>query len=320
MAKIFKKANIKNVVFLGTPDFAVPSFERLCTSKYKPVLVVTQPDKPKGRKKQLQATPVKISALENGVPVLQPPNINSEDVLEEIRLLSPDIIITVAYGGYLGKKLRKMAPLGCINLHPSLLPKYRGASPLQSTMFDNLDQSGISIFKIVAAMDAGPILLQKKFPIKKETIFTEYSEMMSHRGADLLIELLESIEQEGLEAIPQDHEQATFTRKIEKEDLLINWKDDIVDNLGKIRGLSYIPGAKTVRNGKWLKILRASVHSNKQHQDLGKIIDVIKNVGFVVSCNGGELLVTEVQAEGKKVMSAHAYNLGNKLGIGEILG
>ena len=128
MAKTYKTNQLNKVVFLGTPQFAVNSLEKLAESKFKPCLVITQPDKPKGRKQILQPTPVKISSIKYGLPVYQPSNINSEEVLEKISVISPDIIVTVAYGGFLGKKLRKLAPLGCINLHPSLLPKFRGAS------------------------------------------------------------------------------------------------------------------------------------------------------------------------------------------------
>jgi len=320
MAKIYKLDEIRKVVFFGTPEFAVTSLEKLIKSKYKPCLIITQPDKPKGRKQILQPTPVKTSGLNHGVPVLQPSNVNSEAVLEKISAVCPDIIITVAYGGFLGKKLRKLAPLGCINLHPSLLPQYRGASPLQSALFDNLPTSGISIFKIVAAMDAGPIINQKPIAIPAEMNFTEFSEYAAEIGADFLLETLEQIESTGFILEAQDNSLATETTKVEKEDLLINWETNCDVIIGKVRGLSEQPGARTFRDGKVLQILRAEKYSEQKHDTTGQIIQVIKNEGFVVSCADGEVLVTEVKPEGKKNMSAHAYNLGAKLNENEQLG
>ncbi len=320
MAKIYKLDEIKKVVFLGTPEFAVRSFEKLAESKYKPLLVVTQPDKPKGRNRKLQATPVKISSQGYGVPVIQPLNINSEDVLQQISILSPDILVTVAYGGYLGKKLRKIAPLGCINLHPSLLPDLRGASPLQTSLFRNDKVSGLTIFKIVANMDAGPIINQREVEVPLNMNFTEYSDYMANLGADFLLETLQGIEREGYSLVKQNHTKATFTQKVDKDDLVINWDSEMKSIIGKIRGLSYQPGARTYRQGKALQILRAEKYAEESSKDTGLIIQVIKNQGFVVSCKNGQILVTEVKAEGKKAMSAHAYNLGANLRVNEKLG
>ncbi len=313
MVKIYKTKELMRVVFLGTPDFAVNSLEKLATSKFKPILVITQPDKPKGRKQKLQPTPVKISSIKHGLPVLQPSNINSESVLEKIRVLNPDILITVAYGGFLGKSLRKLAPMGCINLHPSLLPELRGASPLQSTLF-------LTIFKIVAKMDAGPIINQIEFDVPKEMNYSEYSDFVAEKGAEFLLETLESIEKQGFELIPQDHNHASYTQKIETDFLTITWNSPSTSIIGKIRGLSYQPGARTIRNNKILQILRAKPYSSDSSQAPGTITHIIKNEGFVVACQDGEILITEVKPQGKNVMSAHAYNLGAKLKPYEKLG
>lgn len=320
MAKIYSKNKIKNVIFCGTPEFAVRSLEALCASEFRPVLVITQPDKPKGRKQKLQPTPVKISSTAMGVPVIQPPNINSEDVLKIINDICPDIVITVAYGGYIAKTLRSLPTLGCINLHPSLLPKYRGASPLQSALFDNVKQSGNSIFRLVAKMDAGDILKQDVIDIPLSMNFTEYNQMMAEKGAELLIKTLHEIQNLGITSVNQNHELATSTVKINKEDLIINWNDSWQNIQGKVRGLSYQPGAKTKRKNKGLKILRVEHFSDDKNNNVGIITQVIKNKGFVVACQNGELLVTEVQPEGKKIMTAHAYNLGARLELNEILG
>jgi len=320
MVKIYKTEKLIRVVFLGTPDFAVNSLEKLATSKFKPILVITQPDKPKGRKQKLQPTPVKISSIKHGLPVLQPSNINSESVLEKIRVLNPDILITVAYGGFLGKSLRKLAPMGCINLHPSLLPELRGASPLQSTLFLNKIKSGITIFKIVAKMDAGPIINQIEFDVPKEMNYSEYSDFVAEKGAEFLLQTLESIEKQGFELIPQDHNHASYTQKIEKSFLTITWNSPSTSIIGKIRGLSYQPGARTIRNNKILQILRAKHYSSDSSHVPGTITHIIKNEGFVVACQDGEILITEVKPQGKNVMSAHAYKLGAKLKPYEKLG
>lgn len=320
MDKIYKTDELKRVVFLGTPEFAVHSLEKLVHSKFRPCLVITQPDKPKGRKQKLQATPVKISSERNGLPVIQPLNINSEDVLEKISVLNPDIIVTVAYGGFLGKKLRNLAPMGCINLHPSLLPKYRGASPLQSTLFHNETTSGITIFKIVAKMDAGDIINQMNFDVPPEMNLSEYSEYVAKIGAEFLLDTLHQIEQQGFNLRIQEEELSTDTEKIEKDFLNIKWENKAFSILGKIRGLSEQPGARTIRDGKILQILRAEMYSSTTNEEPGTITQVIKNKGFVVSCGSGKVLITEVKPEGKKAMSAHAYNLGAKLNIYEKLG
>lgn len=320
MAKIYKTKELKRIIFLGTSEFAVNSLEKLVNSKYKPILVITQPDKPKGRKQKLQPTPVKASSLKYGLPIIQPPNINSESVLEEISILKPDLLVTVAYGGFLGKSLRKIASLGCINLHPSFLPQYRGASPLQSTLFHNQRISGISIFKIVAKMDAGPIINQISLKVPEEMNYSEYSNYTAELGAKFLIETLEEIEGQGYELKEQQSDKATFTEKIEKEFLTINWNSPCENIIGKIRGLSYKPGARTLREGKVIQILRAIKYSDITNHQPGTITQVIKNKGFVVACSGGEILVTEVKAEGKNIMSAHTYNLGAKINLYEILG
>ncbi|MBI9030831.1 methionyl-tRNA formyltransferase [bacterium] len=320
MAKIYKTEELKKIIFLGTPEFAVPSLEKLALTKYRPSLVITQPDKPKGRKQVLQAPPVKISSLELGLPVYQPSNINSEDSLAKIRDEYPDLLITVAYGGFLGKSIRKIAPLGCINLHPSLLPKLRGASPLQSTLFNNETRSGLTIFKIIAKMDAGPIIKQEALNIPTDMNYSEYSKYAADQGAEFLIKTLEDIEKRGIELIDQNHEEATFTEKIDKESLLINWKSTCTQIIGKIRGLSYQPGARTLRSDQVIQILRAIKYSESTNYEAGTITHIIKNEGFVVACQDGEVLVTEVKPEGKKLMSAHSYNLGAQLKLYEKLG
>lgn len=320
MVKMYKIDKIRNVVFLGTPEFAVNSLEKLMKSKYKPCLIITQPDKPRGRRRKLQPTPVKVSGLKHGVPVLQPSNINSEEALEQISAYSPDIIVTVAYGAFLGKRVRRLAPLGCINLHPSLLPEYRGASPLQSALFDNLETTGITIFKIVAAMDAGPIINKMKLDIPAEMNYSEFSDYAAEVGANFLLETLQQIEGDGFILEPQDHSLATQTKKVEKEDLIISWDSSCAEIIGKIRGLSEQPGARTFRDGDILQILRAKQHSDYKHDLSGVVTEVIKNEGFVVSCSDGEILITEVKPQGKRAMSAFAYTLGANFNENERLG
>ena len=320
MVRTYKTDKLIRVLFLGTPDFAVNSLEKLATSKFRPILVITQPDKAKGRKQKLQPSPVKISSEKLGLPVLQPPNINSAEFLEIIKATRPDILITVAYGGFLGKSLRKIAPMGCINLHPSLLPALRGASPLQSTLFNNEPTSGITIFKIVASMDAGPIINQTKFDVPAEMNFSEYSDFVAEKGAAFLLETLETIAGQGFELIKQEYDKATYTEKIQKEVLTIDWDSTCNSIIGKIRGLSYQPGARTIRKAKVLQILRAKSYSTDTSNQAGTITQIIKNEGFIVACKDGEILITQVKPEGKNIMSAHAYNLGAKLKLYEKLG
>ena len=302
---------------MGTPEFGVPCLDLMVKSGYKPVLCISQPDRPKGRKKLLQPTPIKIKAEELGIKVAQPEDVNDPIFLEELERLNPDVIVTVAYGGYLKKKIRKLPKYGCLNLHPSLLPLYRGSAPINFTLFNNDTKTGVTIFKIVAKMDAGPILLQSETEILPEDNFTSLSEKLSIQGAKETIKALQLLEIGEVKYLEQDHNLATFSNKIFKEDMFIDWSKPASEIRNLIRGLAEYPAATAAFRGKRIKIIEVELKEKNSNSPFGTILEVIKNIGILVAGNENDILIKKVQPAGKKIMSAHAFNLGARINIGE---
>ena len=235
---------------MGTPEFAVPSLIKLVENGYKPILCITQPDKPKGRKKKLLPTPVKLISQGYRIPVLQPEKINDKEVINKLSKSNPELIVTVAYGGYIGKKLRKMPKFGIINLHPSLLPKYRGSSPINYPLFNGDKYTGNTIFKIVSKMDAGPIIYQKKIAIEDDDNYTKLSNKLANLGANDIITVIKMFENSTINPVPQNELLASYTKKIEKSDLLIKWNENATKIYNKIKGLAEKPAAYTFYKNK----------------------------------------------------------------------
>ena len=285
---------------MGTPEFGVPSLELMSESGYKPVLCISQPDRPKGRKKIMQPTPIKIKAEELGIKVAQPEDVNDSIFLEEFEKLNPDIIVTVAYGGYLKKKIRKIPKFGCINLHPSLLPLYRGSAPINYALFNNDTKTGITIFKIIAKMDAGPIILQSETEILPEDNFTSLSKKLSIQGAKDIIKVLQLSELGKLQYLKQDNDFATFSNKIFKKDMLIDWNKPASDIRNLIRGLAEYPAATATFRGKRIKIIEVELKEKISNLPSGTILEVKKNIGILVSGNKKDILIKKVQPAGKK--------------------
>lgn len=310
---------LNNIIFMGTPEFAVPTLELLSKTKYKPILCVTQPDRLKGRKKRLLPSVVKIKALELNIPLIQPENINSPESIEELKKINPDIIVTVAYGGYLKREIRKLPKFGCINLHPSLLPKYRGSAPVNYTLFNNEKFTGNTIFKIFAKMDAGPIIYQRKIAMKENECFTGLTEKLSKLGAEDVLKVLEKIENNDYELIKQDDSKATFSHKIEKQDLLLDWSLTAEKIRNKVRGLAVRPGTVASFRNKRIKIIETEILQSESISKPGTVIDIIKNVGIVVATVDFDLLLKKVQPEGKKIMNAYAFYIGALIRTGERL-
>jgi len=237
MEKI-SNTKLKKIIFMGTPEFAVPFLNSLNNSNNKPILVITQPDRQKGRKRKIQPPPVKIAAEKLGIKVEQPEDVNDKDFIDLITDLSPDIVITVAFGGYLKRAFRKIPKYGCLNIHPSLLPKYRGSSPMNFPILNGDQETGITIFKIVAKMDAGPILSQEKIILDNKINFSELEEILIEKGVSLLINTLKKYEKNEIELIPQDNSKATFTTKIEKKDTFLDWNNSAKNILNFVRAFS----------------------------------------------------------------------------------
>ncbi len=308
---------INRLVFMGTPEFAVPALKRLAESKFKPVLVVTQPDRPKGRKQRLTPPPVKALAFELGISVFQPEDVNTPDAIEQIAAVKPDVIVTAAYGGFLGKALRELTPFGCLNLHPSLLPLYRGSSPVNAALFHGDTITGNTIFRLTRRMDAGPILYQRQTDIEPTECYTELQDRLSLMGGEDLVTTLEMLERGEIVEQKQQHEKAVFCGKIDKSDTFIDWNVSAETIRNHVRGLALQPGATAFLREAPIKIIRTELLERIATDEPGTIVGIVKNVGFEVATADRVILITEVQPAGKKIMSAHAYNLGAHLKEGE---
>ena len=306
------------VIFMGTPDFAVPSLEALLT-KHEVVLVVTQPDKPKGRGKKMVPTPVKACALEHGIPVLQPEKVKEPEFVEQLRSYEPDLIAVTAFGQILSEPILEMPKYGCINVHGSLLPKYRGAAPMQWSIIDGEKVTGITTMYMAKGLDSGDMLLKAEVEITDEDTFATIHDKMSVTGANLLLDTLDQLEAGTLERIPQDHDAATYAPMITKETGHIDWSKNRQDIINLIRGLNPVPAAYTIYEEEVLKICGAVI-SDVQADDAanGEIVAVVKK-GFVVKCGDGCLLITEVQARGGKRMMTDAYLRGHAMKEGILL-
>jgi len=308
---------IDRIVFMGTPSFAVPSLKLLIDSGYKPEICITQPDKPKGRKQKLRSPEIKKVAEAYKIKVIQPDNVNSNETFNTLSHIKPKIIITVAYGGYLGRRLRNYPEYGCINLHPSLLPKYRGAAPINHTLFNGDKYTGNTVFKLVAKMDAGPVLYQTRLKIKPEENFSQLSDRLAEDGAKALIRCLEKLSEQDIVIKNQNEAEATYCPKLKKEDMLLSWRMEARVICNKVRGLSYRPGAVACFRGKRIKILKSKILQQRSLEEAGKILELIKPTGIVVSTADQNILIQEVQPEGKRIMSSYAYNLGARIKLGE---
>lgn len=306
------------VIFMGTPDFAVPSLEALLT-KHEVVLVVTQPDKPKGRGKKMVPTPVKACALEHGIPVLQPEKVKEPEFVEQLRSYEPDLIAVTAFGQILSEPILEMPKYGCINVHGSLLPKYRGAAPMQWSIIDGEKVTGITTMYMAKGLDSGDMLLKAEVEITDEDTFATIHDKMAVTGANLLLDTLDQLEAGTLERIPQDHDAATYAPMITKETGHIDWSKNRQDIINLIRGLNPVPAAYTIYEEEVLKIFGASLSDVQADSAAnGEIVAVVKK-GFVVKCGDGCLLITEVQVRGGKRMMTDAYLRGHAMKEGILL-
>ena len=306
------------VIFMGTPDFAVPSLEALLT-KHEVVLVVTQPDKPKGRGKKMVPTPVKACALEHGIPVLQPEKVKEPEFVEQLRSYEPDLIAVTAFGQILSEPILEMPKYGCINVHGSLLPKYRGAAPMQWSIIDGEKVTGITTMYMAKGLDSGDMLLKAEVEITDEDTFATIHDKMAVTGANLLLDTLDQLEAGTLERIPQDHDAATYAPMITKETGHIDWSKNRQDIINLIRGLNPVPAAYTIYEEEVVKIFGAALSDVQADSAAnGEIVAVVKK-GFVVKCGDGCLLITEVQARGGKRMMTDAYLRGHAMKEGILL-
>ncbi len=309
----------QRIVFMGTPEFAVPSLQALYEEGHEIAAVITQPDKPKGRGQKLSYSPVKEKALGLGLQVLQPPKVRAAEEISQIRELRPDIIVVVAYGQILPQELLDIPPLGCINVHGSLLPAYRGAAPLQRAILNGEKKTGITTMLMNAGLDTGDILLQKEIEITPDMTFGELHDKMAALGAQLLCETIELLAAGQITPRPQEDSAATYAAMIKREDELIRWEETAEHIHNQIRGLAPWPGAYTFFQGQTLKIRGSKLFdTDAQEAAPGTVVQKIKGQGFVVQCGLGRLLVTAVQPNGKKIMPAESFANGYRLETGYV--
>ena len=306
------------IVFMGTPDFAAVSLQRLLDERFDVVGVFTQPDKPKNRGMKLQPSPVKEIALAAGLPVFQPAKMRDGTALADLQSLRPDILVVVAYGRILPDDLLAVAPYGAVNVHGSLLPKYRGAAPIQYAIKDGEAESGVTIMLLDEGMDTGKMLKKAAIPLDaKETTGTLFDKL-SILGAQTLLDVLTDLDGYESRAVAQDESQATYTAKITKEEARIDWSQDAAVLERLIRTLDPHPGAYTIcHDGKRLKIWAADVVEGTQAAP-GTVLSVTKKQ-FTVQTGKGALRICEVQPESRKRMAAAQYLQSAALTAGELL-
>ncbi len=308
-------------LFIGSSDYGLPTLQKLLQNDYKPSIVISQPPKPAGRNLHLTPTPVARFAEEHNLPLVTPEDINAEESIAKMAKQNADIIITAAFGGYFGKKIRCLCPLGAINLHPSLLPKYRGASPIQSALLNGETETGTTIYQVTAKMDAGPILAQAKLSIAENETCSELQERLAEQAAALLWQFWSMLKRDKkLIGAEQDEKQASYCNKITKFSRQINWQKTATEIHNQIRAFSLTPGAWTLFRNKELKVLSSEKTTEPVQGEPGLICAIDNNYGFFVNCLDYKLLIKKVQPAGKKVMTASAFINGARIREKEILG
>ncbi len=309
------------IVFMGTPDFSVPVLKSLIESGYDVIGVVTQPDRPVGRKRILTPPPVKVEALHHGIPVFQPEKIRREEELAPILALKPDLVITAAFGQILPNKLLEAPKYGCINVHASLLPKLRGGAPIHYALLQGHEKTGITIMYMAEKLDAGDILTQSELVIAEDDNVGTLHEKLSEIGSKLLLETLPRLIAGELISIPQDEENATFAANIRREQEKIDWRKSGEEIYNHIRGLNPWPVAYTTLKGLTVKVWKAEKLKVTQQALPGTVIDLHKD-GIVVACgNQTGIKIIELQPAGKKRMTARQFLQGSgTISVGDMMG
>ena len=306
-----------NVVFMGTPEFAVPTLEAL-VKEHNVTAVVTQPDKPKGRGKKMMFSAVKEKALEYGLTVYQPEKVKDSDFVQVLKELAPDIMVVVAFGQILSEEILNIPKYGCINVHGSLLPEYRGAAPIQWSIIHGREYGGGTTMYMAKGLDSGDMILKAQEKIRDDDTYGSLYDRLSVIGADLLIKTLELIESGEAPRTPQNDAEATTAPMITREMERINWNDRADNIVNLIKGLNPQPVAHTLLKGEKLKIWFAEKEGNGYTGTPGEIVDVRKK-DFVVMTADGAVAVKEVQAQGGKKMTTDAYMRGHAIDKGTIL-
>lgn len=290
------------VVFMGTPDFAVKSLDAVLKAGHEVKGVITQPDRPKGRGKKMLPPPVKERALQLGLPFYQPQSVKDEAFLALLKRLEAEVIVVAAYGRILPQSVLELPLFGCINVHGSLLPQYRGAAPIQRAILNGDKETGVTIMQMAAGMDTGDILLKKAVPIGENDTTGQLFERLAYLGGELLVDALEALAAGRLQREKQNEAEATYAPMLSKTDEIIDWQKPAYILHNQVRGLNPTPGAYTFFNGERLKIWETQVLDDNQNRPAGNVLKV-DGEGLVISCQEGALKLLTVQPAGKKIMS-----------------
>ncbi|MCL1848372.1 MAG: methionyl-tRNA formyltransferase [Clostridiales bacterium] len=320
-------------MFMGTPELAAAALAGLYEAGYELPLVVTQPDRVSGRGRQAAFSPVKAYAYSKGLRVDQPDSLRTKDTIYRIREAEPEVIVVAAFGMLLPAPLLDMAPLGCLNIHTSLLPAYRGAAPIQWALLNGEGETGVTIMRMDEGLDTGPILMQEKLAIPEDMDYGELYNALSSLGARLLLDVLPQWAKGGIQARSQNDDGASYVAKLTRKHEIIDWScsSDAIRN--QIRAFSPSPGASTGIGGKEIKVLQATRISSEEQSRLctevqehgvqalpGQIAAILRRHGPVVATGDGFLLLTKVQPAGKKAMDAWSWLNGSRLSVGQAFG
>lgn len=306
------------VVFMGTPDFSVPTLEALYNVGHEIPLVISQKDKAKGRGKKVINTPVKEKALELKLSVFQPENVNSKESIDTIKSTNPDVIVVVAYGQILKNDILNIPKYGCINVHASLLPRYRGAAPINWVIINGEKYTGITTMMMETGLDSGDMLLKMETEIYEEETAGQLHDRLKYMGAELLIDTLKKIENGSLRKTPQNHSEATYASMMTKELGKINWSKKASEIKNLIRGTQPWPSAYTIYNGMNIKILEVDIVDKFIEGDNGEVIKV-NDEGIYVNASDKCVVLKHIQFPGKRSMTISEFLRGNKFEIGTVL-
>lgn len=305
------------ILFMGTPEFAEVSLKALVEDNRDVVCVITQPDKPKGRGYEMAMPEVKVYAMEKNIPVYQPDTLKDEAILPLLEKYQPDVIIVVAYGKILPEYVLNFPKYGCINIHGSLLPKYRGAAPIQRAVIDGEEVSGVTSIYMEKGLDTGDMLIKRELPIGRETTAGEYHDALAILGGEVLLETLDALSKGSLTPQSQDDSLSTYASQLSKAEGEINWNNTSDEIYNKVRGLNPWPKAFSFIGGK--RFVVDFVYKSEQSGKAGEVLSADKD-GILVACGEGSVLIKEIKVEGKKKMSAEDYLRGHKIEKGTLLG
>lgn len=311
------------VIFMGTPDFSVGTLEELVSAGHEVCLAVTQPDKPKGRGKEMQFPPVKEAAISHGIPVYQPRRIREHECVEELRKYNADVMVVIAFGQILPKEILEMTPYGCINVHASLLPKYRGAAPIQWSIINGESVTGVTTMQMDEGLDTGDMIMKREVPIAEDETGESLHDKLAQAGAELCVETLKALEDHTAVFEKQGESPTAYAKMLTKEMGNIDWNNSAVQIERLVRGLNSWPSAYTHWNGKVMKIWKAKAESAQPDSDPAVSPGVVTEVGkdyFTVSTGDGILRVYEIQIPGKKRMETGAFLRGYAMEPGTLLG